>query len=115
MRRLALVLGVTACGPPEPQGPCGGAPSLVVGHEDVDFVPYAGDVKVPENWNAAPPTCGEIGSVAAAQGFFTISLSASTTVRGAANLDGPLVGNLWASVYRHSDLADLEQKLAAAR
>lgn len=45
--RGLLVFGLSACGSPEPAGPCGGAPSLVVGHEDGAFVAYTDGDTVP--------------------------------------------------------------------
>lgn len=48
MRRFGwLVVGVAGCGEPEAPGPCGGAPALVVGHEDGAFVPYEDGDSVP--------------------------------------------------------------------
>ena len=48
-----LAVGVSACGVPEAPGPCGGDPALVVGHEDVDFVPYANGDVVPVDVDGA--------------------------------------------------------------
>lgn len=48
MRRyLWVVVGVSACGEPEPPGPCGGDPALVVGREDGAFAPYEDGDSVP--------------------------------------------------------------------
>jgi hypothetical protein len=47
MRSSWLVLGLIACGVEEPPGPCGGDPSLVLGREDPEFVPFVDGDPVP--------------------------------------------------------------------
>jgi hypothetical protein len=72
--------------------------------DDVAFVPWQGTVSVPPNWDAPDPSCAEVGSEAAAQGYFDVTFSASSTILGSAKLDGPLVGPIWGSVYRAADV-----------
>jgi len=71
--------------------------------DDVPFVPYAGHVVVPKNWDAPPASCASQGSKAATTGRLSVSFSPSTTVRGS-KLKAPLKGNVWGSVYRASDV-----------
>jgi hypothetical protein len=71
---------------------------------DTDFVPWQGIVVVPDDWDAVDPTCAEIGSVEAAQGFFNITFEASSTIRDSPPTDGELVGPVWGSVFRAEDV-----------
>ena len=71
--------------------------------EDVDFVPYQGEVRIPDSI-PTPQTCVEMGSTEALSGRFHIRFDASSTVRGSALLTNPLVGNVWGSVYRAADV-----------
>jgi hypothetical protein len=71
---------------------------------DVEFIGYQGDVIIPEAWDEVDPTCEELGSEPAAQGFFYVTFDASSTVRNSTSLDGPLRGNVWGSIYRDADV-----------
>lgn len=72
--------------------------------EEVDFVGYQGSIEVPDGWDRVDPACADLGSVEAAQGFFTIRFNASSTVRR--SLDNPerIQGNVWGSIYRDADV-----------
>jgi hypothetical protein len=70
---------------------------------DVDFVPYQGTVKVPEDWDAPPPSCQESNSTAAPNGRFNVEFVASSTVLGT-ELKAPLTGTVYGSVYRSADV-----------
>jgi hypothetical protein len=69
--------------------------------QDVDFVPFLGHVELPSG-PPAPAVCGEAS--ADATGRFVVTFSASSTVMGSRNLDGPLVGDVRGSVFRSSDV-----------
>ncbi len=71
---------------------------------DTEFVPWQGVVEVPEDWDAVDPTCAEVGSVEAAQGFFNITFEASSTIRNNPPTDGELVGPVWGSIFRAEDV-----------
>ena len=71
--------------------------------EDLPFVPYAGTVEVPEDWDAPAPTCEDVGSKVATSGQFAITYQPSTTVRGS-ELKAPLKGTVYGSVYKASDV-----------
>jgi hypothetical protein len=71
--------------------------------EDVAFVPYQGAVDIPDTL-PTPRTCAEVGSVDATSGRFHVRFDASTTVRNSAALTSPLMGNVWGSVYRSTDV-----------
>ena len=69
---------------------------------DTEFVAYQGAIEVPEDWDAVDPGCAAIGSVDAAQGYFTLIFDASRTVRNRSQV--PLRGRVWGSVYRDRDV-----------
>jgi hypothetical protein len=71
---------------------------------DTEFVAYQGQVEIPTNWDAARPTCAELGSSAALEGKFELRFNASSTVRRSENLDGPLRGTVVGSIYRAEDV-----------
>lgn len=71
--------------------------------EDVEFVPYQGDVNIPDSL-PMPRTCAEVGSVDATSGHFHVRFDASSTVRNSTSLTHPLIGNVWGSVYRSTDV-----------
>lgn len=71
--------------------------------EDVSFVPYQGNIDIPDTL-PEPQTCAEVGSTEALSGRFHIRFDASTTVRNSALLTSPLVGNVWGSIYRAEDV-----------
>jgi hypothetical protein len=70
---------------------------------DLPFVPYVGEIEVPDDWDAPAPTCVDLGSKAATSGRFEITFDASTTVRGA-DVKAPLRGAVYGSVYRAEDV-----------
>lgn len=70
---------------------------------DVDFVPYQGEVEVPDDWDAPSPTCAGLGATEAAAGRFEVAFAASTTVQGT-KLKAPLRGNVYGDVYRSDDV-----------
>ncbi|MCR9104242.1 MAG: hypothetical protein NXI15_03050 [Gammaproteobacteria bacterium] len=72
--------------------------------QDVEFVAYQGNVEIPQDWDAARPTCDELGSATALEGSFELRFNASSTVRRSANLDGPLRGTVIGSIYRAEDV-----------
>lgn len=72
---------------------------------DVEYLPYAQRFEIPTEFPEVETDCAEYGSEAAAQGYFTVTFDASTTVRNSRNLDAPLRGNIWGSVFRASDVA----------
>jgi Rieske Fe-S protein len=72
--------------------------------QDTEFVAYQGQVEIPENWDAARPTCEDLGSVAALDGNFELRFNASSTVRKSDNLDGPLRGTVVGSIFRAEDV-----------
>jgi len=71
--------------------------------DDVPFVPYAGKVVVPKDWDAPPPSCKATGSAAAPKGKFDITFDPSSTVRGS-DLKAPLKGTVYGSIYKASDV-----------
>jgi hypothetical protein len=71
--------------------------------DDLPFVPYVGEVEVPDDWDAPPPDCADIGATAADEGRFELTFSPSTTVRGS-DLKAPLRGTVYGSVYRAQDV-----------
>ncbi|MCB9506073.1 MAG: hypothetical protein H6697_00220 [Myxococcales bacterium] len=72
--------------------------------QDVDFVPYQGQIVIPDDWDAVDPTCAEIGASESAQGEFKIRFAASTTVRHALGDPATISGPIWGSVYRARDV-----------
>lgn len=70
---------------------------------DLPFVPYVGEIVVPDDWDAPAPTCADLDTKAATEGRFLITLDASTTVRGA-DVKAPLRGDVYGSVYRAEDV-----------
>lgn len=72
---------------------------------DVDFLPYAQRFEIPSEFPETNTDCAEHGSQPAAQGYFTITFDASTTIRNSRNLESPLRGNIWGSVFKASDVA----------
>jgi hypothetical protein len=71
---------------------------------DVDFLAYQGQVEVPDDWDRLDPSCAELGSQAAAQGYFTVTFEASSTVRGSRSIKAPLQGPVWGSIFRSQDV-----------
>ena len=71
--------------------------------EDVEFVPYQGDVNIPDEIPTVQ-TCEELGSTEALSGRFHMRFDASSTVRGSSSLTSPLRGNIWGSIYRAVDV-----------
>lgn len=71
---------------------------------DTDFVAYQGVVEVPEDWDQVDPSCEELGSEPSAQGYFDITFAASSTVQNSDNLDGPLQGPVWGSIFRADEV-----------
>lgn len=71
--------------------------------EDLPFVPYQGTVEVPEDWDAPPPPCSELGSTEADEGQLDIRFAPSSTVRGS-ELKAPLRGTVYGSVFRAQDV-----------
>lgn len=72
---------------------------------EVEFVPYVGEIIIPET--PPPPTetsCREVGSTDALSGTFRVTFDASPTVRDSASLTDPLRGPVWGSVYRAADV-----------
>ncbi|MEZ5571413.1 MAG: hypothetical protein R3E64_05250 [Halioglobus sp.] len=72
--------------------------------QDTEFVAYQGQVEIPEDWNAARPSCEDLGSTAALEGNFELRFNASSTVRRSGNLDGPLRGTVVGSIYHAEDV-----------
>lgn len=72
--------------------------------QDTEFVAYQGQVEIPEDWDAARPTCDELGSAAALEGNFELRFNASSTVRKSDNLDGPLRGTVVGSIFHAEDV-----------
>ena len=70
---------------------------------DVDFVPYQGDIVVPDDWDAPDPTCSKLGVNEAPAGRFDVQFEASSTVRSTP-LKAPLTGTVYGSVYRSEDV-----------
>jgi hypothetical protein len=71
--------------------------------EDVVFVPYQGDVDIPDEIPMAL-SCAELGSTEALSGRFHMRFDASSTVRSSASLTDPLNGPVWGSIYRSTDV-----------
>ncbi|MCB0970710.1 MAG: hypothetical protein KDA97_04215 [Acidimicrobiales bacterium] len=70
---------------------------------DLDFVGYQGTVEIPEDWDAPPPGCGDVGSTDAEEGRFELTFQPSSTVADS-ELKAPLRGTVYGSVYRSSDV-----------
>lgn len=70
----------------------------------VDFVPYAQVFEIPDAFPEVETDCAEFESEPAAQGYFELVFDASTTVRNSRNLEHPLRGPIWGSVFRASDV-----------
>jgi hypothetical protein len=71
--------------------------------DDLPFVAYQGEITIPEDWDAPPPDCAELGAEDAESGRFEITFLPSTTVRGS-DLKAPLRGTVYGSVYRAEDV-----------
>ena len=71
--------------------------------DDLPFVPYVGEIVVPDDWDAPAPTCADLGSKAATEGTFELTFQASTTVQRS-DLKAPLRGTVYGSVYRAQDV-----------
>lgn len=82
--------------------------------QDTEFVAYQGQVEIPDDWDAARPTCAELGSSTALEGNFELRFNASSTVRKSQNLDGPLRGTVVGSIYRAEDVT-ITGPIAGAR
>ncbi len=72
--------------------------------EDVDFVPYAGQVEIPDDIPDAVGACESLGSVAAPAGRFRLRFAASSTVREDRRRKAPLAGDVHGSIYRAEDV-----------
>ena len=70
---------------------------------DVPFVPYQGEITIPDDWDAPPPGCADVGSTEASEGRFELTFQPSTTVQGT-ELKAPLRGTVYGSVYRSEDV-----------
>lgn len=71
--------------------------------EDVEFIPYQGDVDIPDEL-PTPQTCAELGSTESLSGRFHMRFDASPTVRTSSSLTLPLHGPVWGSIYRATDV-----------
>lgn len=71
--------------------------------DDLPFVPYTGEVEVPEDWDAPAPTCADVDSKEATEGRFEITYQASTTVQDS-EPKAPLKGTVYGSVYKAADV-----------
>lgn len=71
---------------------------------DVDFVPYIQRFDIPSELPVLETDCAEYGSEPAAQGYFTVTFDASSTVRNSRFLEAPLRGDIHGSVYRAEDV-----------
>ena len=72
--------------------------------QDVDFVPYVGEVEIPTDIPDAVPVCEDLGSTRAPTGEFVLTFKASTTISNDRNRKAPLVGDIYGSVYRAADV-----------
>ncbi|MFN3197395.1 MAG: hypothetical protein ACE366_03085 [Bradymonadia bacterium] len=70
----------------------------------VDFLGYQGELDLPDTLEAPETSCADLGSEDAAQGQFRVTFDASTTIRNNENLDGPLRGNIYGSVFKAEDV-----------
>ena len=70
---------------------------------DTDFVPYQGNVTIPDHI-PTPQTCAQMGSMDALSGRFMVHFDASSTVRTSPSVVTPIAGEIWGSVYRASDV-----------
>lgn len=73
--------------------------------QDVDFVPYVGEVEIPDDIPDGVAPCEELGSVASPTGEFRLTFKASTTVANDRNRKAPLRGNVYGSVFRAADVS----------
>ena len=71
--------------------------------DDVEFVPYQGDIVIPDDWDEEAAEC-ETLTAAQSSGQFEVTFFASKTVRNSRDLDGPLRGNIWGEVFRSEDV-----------
>lgn len=71
---------------------------------DVDFLPYQGEVVIPDMIDPVETSCADVGSTDALRGKFRVRFDASDTVRGSDALTDPLRGNVWGNVYRAEDV-----------
>ncbi len=71
--------------------------------DDLPFVPYEGTVEVPDDWDAPPPDCADLGHDEADEGRLEVTYQASSTVQGS-DLKAPLRGTIYGSVFRARDV-----------
>jgi hypothetical protein len=79
--------------------------------KDTGFVPYLGKVDLPKG-PPEPEACD--GDANGDVGRFVATFSASSTVSGSQDLKAPLVGNVWGSVFKSSDVTVLGPNDGAA-
>jgi hypothetical protein len=72
--------------------------------KDVEFVPYAGVVEIPDDIPDEVTPCASLGSVAAPTGRFRLRFDASSTVREDRDRKAPLKGAVYGSIYRAEDV-----------
>ena len=72
--------------------------------QDVGFVPFLGQIDLPTG-PPVPQACGTDSPNST--GRFVATFSASSTVSGSQDLKAPLVGNVWGSVFKSSDVTVL--------
>lgn len=70
---------------------------------DTDFVPYQGNVTIPDHL-PMPETCAQRGSTDALSGKFVLRFDASSTVRTSPSAPSPIAGDVYGSVYRAADV-----------
>ena len=71
--------------------------------DEVEFVPYQGNVIIPDDWDEPGAECDGLTS-AQPTGKFEVTFFASKTVAESHELDGPLMGNIWGEVFRSEDV-----------
>ncbi len=74
---------------------------------DTDFVPYQGQIDLPDALEPIEETCEDLGSQAALEGQFLITFAAAPTVANSRNLKAPLRGNVRGSVFKAEDVGGL--------
>jgi hypothetical protein len=71
--------------------------------DDLPFVAYQGEITIPDDWDAPPPDCADLGATDADAGRLELTFQPSTTVRDS-DLKAPLRGTVYGSVFRAEDV-----------
>ena len=80
--------------------------------QDVDFIPFQGNIDIPDDWQEGPAQCDTL-TPEEPLGKFNVNFFASSTIHNSNNLDGPLTGPIWGSIFRAEDVTIVGPKSGA--